>query len=93
MVVVSYYFGEHRRGMLAWRTTSEGMEALGGFDPGPAPTPYLSLGVGNQLTLTQPTTVVSTDAYERTLCGWVHPDHIMEVGGVDMEVCILEVVQ
>jgi hypothetical protein len=71
MILVSYFNGTDRRGMLAWYGHIEGdLVALGGFDPGTIP--------GND-----PTTVVHSEGNTRVLRGWVHPDNIEEVSGQD----------
>jgi len=86
MVIVSYFDGIRRAGMLAWRETPEGpLQALGGFDVSPISHMRGLEAAALATAGDQPnplTTVVSTDAGERTLRGWIHPDRIREVNGI-----------
>jgi hypothetical protein len=72
MIAVSYFDGRFRAGLLVWQEPEgESPRALGGFDPGPTPAGADAC------------TVVATDAGERVLVGWVHPDQLAEVSGAD----------
>jgi hypothetical protein len=71
MILVQYYRGVVRCGLLAWRECPDGtLQALGGYDAHGEP------GEGA-------ITLVTTDADDRVLRGWVHPDHIREISGED----------
>lgn len=70
MIVVSYWDGMKRVGMLAFRETPDGIHAIGGFDrPSTAPHDL-------------PSTVVTTDGYERKIQGWIHPADLAETCGL-----------
>ncbi len=71
MIAVGYFDGINRRGLLVWTQDSEGIYAIGGFDP------------GDVSKATEPVTVITTDAGSRQLQSWVHPDDIAEVSGKD----------
>ncbi len=75
MITVGYFDGISRRGLLAWRETEEGIQAIGGVSP--EDQGYAESGAK------EPLTVVSTDDGDRVLFGWVHPDDIREISGQD----------
>lgn len=71
MVVIQYFVGKDRVGMLAWRHVEGKPAAMGGFEPPFATQPDDGL------------TVVTTDDGERCFLSLVHPDALSEVSGVD----------
>ena len=69
MVVVQYFIGTIRVGMLLWMEEEGRLEARGGYD-----SPEASRAT---------CTLVTTPKGERVLAGSVHPDQIAEVSGQD----------